>query len=208
MLLNSVPVHAASADVPMHATPNPAVQGQIVVYWIDFGPFCPYGQGFMSVYAVQGTGLGPYTTVDLGRMGIPAEPARVGQLYSHVQLPAGVWRVSADGHCTVQINYPDFYVHGIEISLTIKPKPAAPPRAAPAPPQVKSAPPSPPIVIRPVHLQSFAIVPGHAGFHTVAVLRQPSTPAVPPGGAFGALVAAAVAATVGALWRRRSRQHR
>jgi hypothetical protein len=189
----------------MTVSPNPAVVGQTIVMEINVGTYCAYGTPGFQFYAFHDN---PMYTITLGSAGVGRFPPNIVYFHTNM-LPAGVFRI----HAYTQYCQPDQYnmysVYVTEVPVTVKPRPAAPPANKQAAPQIKPTSPPPPVVIPTVHIKAFNLAPIMSDFHTVAAIRTPSSPSVPGGGALAALVAAALAAvTIGALGRRRLRQHR
>jgi len=206
------PAHAnVNFIVPLTVTPNPSYAGQIVKISIDFNSTSctlPDGGPLFEIYSVQTASPTSFPMQILGYWPIPTSGSRILVLYTNI-INVGFNRVNGMGQCAIVYGQPDAGVSTNEWAQTVLPKPVAPPPAKQAPPQIKPASPPPPVVIPTVHIQAFKLAPVLADFHTVAALRQPSPPTVPGGGELAALVAAAVAAVmIGALLRRRSRQHR
>ena len=174
------PVLAADGEVQMNASPNPAVEDQLVKIWIDFGPYCPYGQGQMQIYAVEGLGVSPISTQQLGWFAIPAEPQRIGYLYTHA-LHAATWRLNGDGHCTVRTDTRDFTLHAIETILTVNPRSAARPVTGHSIPAAAS--PSPIAVSFKAPEWSSSHPSGSSvnltSFHKVVAMRQTADPPAP-----------------------------
>jgi hypothetical protein len=193
---------SCSVNVPMTVSPNPAVVGQTIVMEINVGTYCAYGTPGFQFYAFHDN---PMYTITLGSAGVGRFPPNI--VYFHTNsLPAGVFRI----HAYTQYCQPDQYdfysVYVTEVSVTVKPRLAGPPATKQTPPQIKPNSPPPPVVIPTVHIQAFKLAPVPADFHTVAVIRTPSSPSVPGGGPLAVLVAAALAAVaIGALRRGRFR---
>jgi len=206
-----LPAHADNPPifyVKLTVAPNPSVYGQYVKITVDFGPYCTLNAGgpLFEIYSVQTASPTSFPTQVLGYF--PIGSGGVHTLYTSA-IAVGTNRVNGGGQCGVVYGQPDASVMTNEYVQVVRPKPAAPPANKQVPPQIKPTSPPPPVVIPTVHIQAFQLAPALADFHTVAALRQPSSPTVPGGGALAALVAAAVAAvTIGALGRRRTRARR
>jgi len=206
------PAHAnVGFIVPLTVTPNPSYAGQMVKISIDFSSTdctLPDGAPPFEIYSVQTASPTSFPTQILGYRPIPTAGSRILVMYTNV-IKVGLNRVNGMGQCAIVYGQPDAGVSTNEWAQTVLPRPAAPPATQQAPPKIKPTSPPPAVVIPTVHIQTVKVAPMLADFHTVAALREPSSPTVPGGGPLAALVAAAVAAvTIGALWRRRSRQHR
>jgi hypothetical protein len=206
------PAHAdAFFTLPLAITPNPSYAGQIVKITVDFSATSctlPAPNPPFEIYSVQTASPNSFPTQILGYQQIPTSGSRVLVMYTFA-INVGLNRVSGRGHCAIVYGQPDAWLNTNEWHQTVLPRPAAPPAARQAPPQIKPSSPPPPVVIPTVHIQTFKLVPELADFHTVAAVREPSAPTIPGGGALAALVAAAVAALmIGRVARRRSRQHR